>query len=288
MFKIIKISLLIIFLTVSLSACKALKPKWTDTRKVPVDARERALKNVKEGRGVSISGLAKNRGGGQYEFSTSNPMWRASLEILDFLPLTTVDYSGGIIITDWYNDSNSNDSIKITLRFLSNEIRADSLKVIVHRKKCSINQNCAIVKIQSKIQEELLASILKNAALIEREDKKTRILVHVLMSVILFGVVMIFKAIDKDSIIWELFKWTSFTYGPLLGLYGIGILTKRKVNDFAVPFIAVISAVSSYFLASFLGLGFEILAINGAITAIGLLVFKKGAKYELDDDILDD
>ncbi len=171
MFKIIKISLFIIFLTVSLSACKALKPKWTDTRKVPVDAKERALKNVKEGRGVSISGLAKNRGGGQYEFSTSNPMWRASLEILDFLPLTTVDYSGGIIITDWYNDSNSNDSIKITLRFLSNEIRADSLKVIVHRKKCSINQNCAIVKIQSKIQEELLASILKNAALIEREDK---------------------------------------------------------------------------------------------------------------------
>jgi len=124
--------------------------------------------------------------------------------------------------------------------------------------------------------------------IIEREDKKTRILVHVLMSVILFGVVMIFKAIDKDSIIWELFKWTSFTYGPLLGLYGIGILTKRKVNDFAVPFIAVISAVSSYFLASFLGLGFEILAINGAITAIGLLVFKKGEKYELDDDILDD
>ena len=60
---------------------------------------------------------------------------------------------------------------KITLRFLSNEIRADSLKVIVHRKKCSVNQNCAIVKIQSKIQEELLASILKNAALIEREDK---------------------------------------------------------------------------------------------------------------------
>ncbi len=124
--------------------------------------------------------------------------------------------------------------------------------------------------------------------IIEREDKKTRILVHVLMSVILFGVVMIFKAIDKDSIIWELFKWTSFTYGPLLGLYGIGILTKRKVNDLAVPFIAVISAVLSYFLASFLGLGFEILAINGGITAIGLLVFRKGDKYELDDDILDD
>jgi len=171
MFKIFKTISLIILLIASLSSCKALKPKWTDARKTPVDARERALKNVKEGRGVSIAGLAKNRGSAQYEFSTSNPMWRASLEILDFLPLTTVDYSGGIIISDWYNDSNGNDSIKITLRFLSNEIRADSLKVIVHRKKCSVNQNCAVVKIQSKIQEELLSSILKNAALIQKEDK---------------------------------------------------------------------------------------------------------------------
>jgi hypothetical protein len=68
--------------------------------------------------------------------ATSNPMWRASLEILDFLPLTTVDYSGGIIITDWYSDNGNNDSIKITVRFLSNEIRSDNLKIIVHKKNC--------------------------------------------------------------------------------------------------------------------------------------------------------
>ena len=71
-----------------------------------------------------------------YEFSTSNPMWRASLETLDFLPLTTVDYSGGMIITDWYYDdtSNSQDAIKISLRFLGNDIRSENLKVIVHKK----------------------------------------------------------------------------------------------------------------------------------------------------------
>ena len=61
-------------------------------------------------------------------------MWRASLEILDFLPLTTVDYSGGMIITDWYSENSSNESIKITVRFLANEVRADSLKIIVHKK----------------------------------------------------------------------------------------------------------------------------------------------------------
>ena len=167
--KILNILLISLFL---LTSCKALKPKWSDARKIPVEGKERAKLNVKEGRGVSIAGIAKNRGGGRYEFSTSNPMWRASLEILDFLPLATVDYSGGVIITDWYNDNTSNDSIKITLRFLSNEISSDSLKVIVHKKKCSANQNCRVDKIKSQIEEELLGSILKSAALIEKSDKK--------------------------------------------------------------------------------------------------------------------
>ena len=95
-------------------------------------------KNVEEGRGASIKRNIGNRGKTNYEFSTSNPMWRASLEILDFLPLTTVDYSGGMIITDWYSDNSKfNESIKITIRFLSNEVRSDSLKIIVHKKNCS-------------------------------------------------------------------------------------------------------------------------------------------------------
>ena len=165
--KLLKIIFISLFF---LTSCKALKAKWVDTRKVPVNAKERALKNIEEGKGVSLGGIT--RGKTQYEFSTSNPMWRASLEILDFLPLATVDYSGGVIITDWYNDNATNDSIKITLRFLSNEIRSDSLKVIIHKKKCSANQNCRVDKIKSQIEEELLASILKSAALIKKSDKK--------------------------------------------------------------------------------------------------------------------
>ena len=168
MYKVLLISIFSLLLV----SCQAFKPKKVDTRETPVNAAERAKKNIREGRGTSLESLIRGGSGTTYEFSTSNPMWRASLEILDFLPLATVDYSGGVIITDWYNDNTGNDSIKITLRFLSNEIRADSLKVIVHKKKCSANQNCRVDKIKSQIEEELLGSILKSAALIEKSDKK--------------------------------------------------------------------------------------------------------------------
>ena len=92
--------------------------------------------------------------------------------MIPLLPLTTVDYSGGIIITDWYNDSNSNDSIKITVRFLSNEIRSDSLKIIIHNKNCQTNQNCKIIESKSIIKEELQRSILSKAMIFEKESKK--------------------------------------------------------------------------------------------------------------------
>ena len=139
---------------------------------VPIQGEERARKNIEEGRGMGIKGLV---GGGKtsYEFSSSNPMWRASLEILDFLPLSTVDYSGGVLITDWYNDTNSsNESIKITIRFLSNEIAANNLKVIVHRKICDTAIKCTTNEIKSKISEELQKNILQKAALLDAENKK--------------------------------------------------------------------------------------------------------------------
>ena len=123
-----------------------------------------------------VNNILKGRGRGTtYEFSSSNPMWRASLEVLDFLPMTTVDYSGGMIITDWYagDDSKSLESIKISIRFLSNEVRADSLKIIVHKKKCKINQTCAMTLLKnSKISDELRTAIIRKAALFKAEDKK--------------------------------------------------------------------------------------------------------------------
>jgi len=166
----LKIQFLALFLALNLtlSCGKITSPSAKD---VPSNAQERARKNVEEGGG---------RGSTNYEFSTSNPMWRASLEILDFLPLSTVDYSGGIIITDWYNDesnsSKTNSSIKITVRFLSNEIRSDSFKVIVHQKTCGqgSSTSCRTNSIESKIKEELTRSILVKAASIEQKQKKQK------------------------------------------------------------------------------------------------------------------
>ena len=130
----------------------------------------RARRNIAR-QGITILGGA-SKGGTTYEISTSNPMWRASLETLDFIPLTTVDYSGGVIITDWYSDNSSNnESLKISVRFLSNEIRSDSLKIIIHKKKCdaSINCNIALLPTSSKLNFELLSAILRKAAILEKE-----------------------------------------------------------------------------------------------------------------------
>ncbi len=175
MFKI-KIPLIATLLTIllALTACAYEK---VDQRTRPDGAQAKARKNIEEGRGASIGNLTRGIGKGTtYEFSSSNPMWRASLETLDFLPLTTVDYSGGVIITDWYSDNNSSkESIKISLRFLSNDIRSESLKVIVHQKICSANLNCRVVLLSNtKIKEELHTTILRKAALLEKESKNKK------------------------------------------------------------------------------------------------------------------
>ena len=164
----------VILILVTLTACGGFKK--VDQRQMPDGSKAKARKNLEEGRGVSIAGIGKGLRKTTYEFSTSNPMWRASLETLDFLPLTTVDYSGGIIITDWYSDSNSSkESIKISLRFLANEIRSESLKVIVHQKTCSTNLDCRVILLSdTKIKEELHAAILRKAALLEQESKKKK------------------------------------------------------------------------------------------------------------------
>ena len=116
-----------------------------------------------------------SRGGTNYQFASSNPMWRATLEILDFLPLSNVDYSGGIITTDWYNEGTALDeSIKITVRFLTNEIRSDGLKIIVHKKRCNVEQTCSVKKVSSTLEQELQLAILKKAVIFEKEYSKTK------------------------------------------------------------------------------------------------------------------
>ena len=143
----------------------------TDSRKVPVNVNDRVQKNLEEGKRIRFG--KGGRGSGNFAFATSNEMWRATIEILDFIPLNNADYGGGIIITDWYNENNNDsDSLKIMVRFLSNEVRADGLKVSVYKKKCQLNAgilNCSTQLDNSEIGQELKLAILKKAAIYKTE-----------------------------------------------------------------------------------------------------------------------
>ena len=154
-----------------LNSCGIYRP--VDSRKIPVNEAERVKKNIEEGRGIRLGNSAKR--GGDFQFASSNPMWRASLETLNFLPLANADYGGGIIISDWYSpDENKDESIKITIRFLSNEIRPDGIEVIIFRKKCKIYENCKVTNLKSNIGSEIKLAIIKRAVEIERIDAKNR------------------------------------------------------------------------------------------------------------------
>ncbi len=174
-----KIKYLILILLLVLSGCK--NPfRYTDAREIPVSGEERVRKNIEEGRGITLFGGEKK--GGVFDFASSNELWRASIEVLDFVSFTNASYSGGIIITDWFSGNTQSDEknqreIKITVRFLSNEIRADGIKVIIHEKVCSdiAKLDCKINKVQSSIGNDVKLAILKKAALLKKEsEKKTK------------------------------------------------------------------------------------------------------------------
>ena len=143
-----------------------------DARQFPPDAESRVKKNIEEGRGFRLFDEDKKKGSGDFDFASSNSLWRASLDTIDFMPLASANYSGGIIITDWYSsNSSSSEAIKITIRFLTNEIRSDALDIKVFYKKCASNQNCTIIERSENIKKELSKKILSKAAVYEAEIK---------------------------------------------------------------------------------------------------------------------
>ena len=164
------ISCLIMFFALS-SCAKEGFFKTGDARKNPPDPKLRVKKNLEEGRGFRLNTMGGSKGG-NFEFASSNELWRASLDILDFMPLTSANYSGGIIITDWYSDEgNSNDSVKITIRFLSNEIRSDAVNIDIFYKNCISANNCTISKKDGPLKKELTRKILAKASVYEKQNK---------------------------------------------------------------------------------------------------------------------
>ena len=162
------ITLFLLSLASIIVSCGPFKPKYTDLRKIPGDPKDKRERNIKEGRGFRAMQVFEKKGSGNFEFASSNAMWRATLDLLDFTPLSNVDYSGGVIITDWFSESGDQDPIKITVRFLSNEIRADGLKVIIHKKICKKIDDCKIVKIDSTLGQEIKLAILKKASIMKK------------------------------------------------------------------------------------------------------------------------
>ena len=172
---LIKLGILLLSFLI-ITSCGIYKP--VDARKVPVSGIERAEKNIQEGRGFRLLDTRRNRGSGEFKFASSNPMWRASVKLLDFTPFSNVDYSGGIIITDWFTseDTNQNESIKITVKFLSNEIRADGLDVLIYKKTCvSNNANCNVKKVDSDLSKEIKLAILKEATILQELDEEKNV-----------------------------------------------------------------------------------------------------------------
>ena len=169
-----KLTLLLITTAFILTNCGIYKR--SDVKDNPVNVNERVQKNIEEGRGIRFG--KGGQSGGTFDFASSNELWRASIEILDFVPFTNASYSGGIIITDWFSGNskveNEKRMLKITVRFLTNEIRADALKINIHEKICKLNtvNDCNVNKISSNLENEIKLAILKKAALLQRGEYK--------------------------------------------------------------------------------------------------------------------
>ena len=175
-FNSFKIIILLAASLIILSSCGKGFFKPGDARKISPDPRERVKKNLEEGKGFRLNDAIKKGVGGRggnFEFASSHELWRASLDIIEFMPLTSANYSGGIIITDWYsNNNNPNETIKITIRFLSNEIRSDAIDINVFYKKCTSESKCVVQKDNKSIETELRREILKKAAIYQRQSKE--------------------------------------------------------------------------------------------------------------------
>lgn len=170
-----KISLIIVILTLFLSSCGIYK--YSPVKDEDYDVDKRVRKNIEEGKGITF-GKSKNIGG-TFDFASSNELWRASIETLDFVTFANASYSGGIIVTDWFNDNSKENALrdlKITVKFLSNEIRADGLQIDIHERTCKVNNpsSCSINKIKSDVTGELKLAILKSATRLEKDMRKKR------------------------------------------------------------------------------------------------------------------
>ena len=170
-YKFIKITSLLIILVFSASC--ASKDKENDET---VIKKKRINPNVTEKvRDSKTDGLfskAIGKGSGNFEFATSNVLWRASLKTLNFMPLSTVSYSGGVIVTDWYG-KNEDEMIKLTIRFLSNDLALSSVEISGFKKVCNL-EKCTITKTNSALNNEIKSKIIEEAKILKLKEEQKK------------------------------------------------------------------------------------------------------------------
>ena len=170
---------LVIIISISLLAVSCSK-KPEKSENPLINKKKRINPNVEEraeairDQGGGIFNSSKTKQGTTYEFATSNVLWRASLNTLENIPLNQVDYSGGVVITDWYSVENSNESIKIQIKFLNNELKPSSLKILSFKKICETTNNCKIVKMNNEFNNKILAKVIDKARDLSIKDEEKK------------------------------------------------------------------------------------------------------------------
>ena len=170
----IKSIYLLIFL-IFLISCQKIDPNTGEKILIEPDPNKKAREFADKGGGIfgDINKVGKGSSGGNFEFASSNVLWRATLKSLDFLPLLNADYSGGIIIYDWYSQTNNpKEQIKISVQFLNNELRSDSIKIIAHKKICDTSERCSNSTLDQNFANSIKDSIITSARILKIEEAK--------------------------------------------------------------------------------------------------------------------
>jgi hypothetical protein len=170
--KMIKNTLIIIAFFAIFSCSSKVDPVTGEKVVIDPNPNNKAREFADKGGGI-FGSIGKDKSNTNYDFATSNILWRATIKSLDFMPMINADYSGGIIIYDWYSENiNSNEQIKIQVRFLSSELRSESIQIIAHKKVCAENEKCKTSKADEKFGSQIKESILTSARILKIEEAK--------------------------------------------------------------------------------------------------------------------
>lgn len=164
---------ILILLTLNACSLNPFKSKEPEDTKITNNKKKkRAVYNVREKIDSQQSGIIFGKKESD-KFGNQNILWRATLETLDFMPISNADYSGGIISTDWYSDAKSDESIKISVSFSSKEIRSSSISVKSFKRKCENLNKCVTSKLNDQFNRKIKDQIIEKVKKLKiNEDTK--------------------------------------------------------------------------------------------------------------------